>query len=172
MNARNLLALGASAAALIVAGCGGGGGGSSSTAKPTTTGTGGAAATTQSGGDTLQLASNPKLGKILVDPKGRTLYDFPIDKGTMSVCYGACASLWPPLTTQAKPTAGPGVKAGLIGTAKRTDGTTGVTYGGHPLYYYAPDQKAGQITGQALNQFGAPWYALAPSGKEIHTPAN
>jgi predicted lipoprotein with Yx(FWY)xxD motif len=170
MNTRNLLALGASAAALIVAGCGGGG--ASSASKPAAGGTGGSTAAAQSGGGALRVTSNPKLGKILVDPNGRTLYDFPIDKGTMSVCYGACASLWPPLTTQAKPTAGPGVKAGLIGTAKRTDGTTGVTYAGHPLYYYAPDQKAGQITGQALNQFGAPWYALAPSGREIHTSPN
>jgi len=171
MNTRNLLAFGASAAALIITGCGGGYG-SSSAPKAAGTGSGTAATAAQSGGGTLQLTSNPTLGKILVDPKGRTLYDFPIDKGTMSVCYGACASLWPPLTTQTKPTAGPGVKAGLIGTTKRTDGTTEVTYAGHPLYYYAPDQKRGQISGQALNQFGAPWYVLAPSGQEIHTPAN
>ena len=65
--------------------------------------------------------------------------------------------------------AGPGVSSGLIGTAKRRDGSTEVTYAGHPLYYYAPDRKQGQITGQALDQFGAPWYALAPSGREIHT---
>lgn len=171
MNTRNLLALGASAAALIVAGCGGGGGGSSSASNPTATGTGGSAAAAQPGGGTLRVTSNPKLGKILVDPKGRTLYDFPIDKGTMSVCYGACASLWPPLTTHGRPVAGAGVSAGLIGTSARHDGTTEVTYAGHPLYYYAPDQTRGQITGQALNQFGAPWYALAPNGREIHTPA-
>ena len=130
MNTRNLLALGASAAALIVAGCGGGG----TSSTPKAAGGGGrASAPVHAGGATLQVTSNPKLGKILVDPKGRTLYDFPIDKGTMSVCYGACASLWPPLTTNAKPTAGPGVKAGLLGTAKRTDGSTGVTSAGHQL---------------------------------------
>ena len=171
MNTRNLLAPGASAAALIVAGCGGGGGGTSSTPKAAGGG-GRASAPIHAGGATLQVTSNPKLGKILVDPKGRTLYDFPIDRGTMSVCYGACASLWPPLTTNAKPTAGPGVKPALLGTAKRTDGSTAVTYAGHPLYYYAPDQKRGQISGQALNQFGAPWYVLAPSGQEIHTQPN
>jgi predicted lipoprotein with Yx(FWY)xxD motif len=44
-----------------------------------------------------------------------------------------------------------------------------VTYGGHPLYYYAPDSKQGQITGQGLDQFGAPWWVLSPSGREIHT---
>src|SRR5579872_4299573 len=59
-----------------------------------------------------------QLGSILVDSKGITLYDFVKDKGTTSVCYGACAALWPPLLTQHKPVAGPGVKASLLGTTK------------------------------------------------------
>jgi predicted lipoprotein with Yx(FWY)xxD motif len=163
MNPRKLLAAGGALTALVIAGCGGGGGGY---AKAT------AASPKQGNGTSLAIAANPKLGKILVDSKGRTLYDFVIDKGTMSVCYGACASLWPPLTTSARPVAGPGVDAKLIGTTKRHDGSTEVTYAGHPLYYYAPDRQLGQISGQAISQFGAPWYALAPSGREIHTPAN
>ena len=158
---KRLIAGGAVVTALIISGCGGGNGSAPKT--PAATGTGGAP---------LTVTTNPKLGKIIVDPKGRTLYDFPIDKGTTSVCYGACASLWPPYLTKAKPVAGPGVSAGLIGTTKRKDGSAEVTYAGHPLYYYAPDQKPGQITGQALNQFGAPWYALAPNGREIHTPGS
>lgn len=167
MKTQNLLALGAVATALVVAGCGGGKGYGSSTATSPSAGSGAAG---RAGGAPLEVTANPKLGKIIVDAKGRTLYDFVIDKGTTSVCYGACASLWPPYTTNGKPVAGPGVSRALIGTTKRKDGTTEVTYGGHPLYYYAPDQKRGQITGQALDQFGAPWYALAPSGREIHTP--
>ena len=152
-----LVAVGATALAVAIAGCGGGGGGNAYGAS--------------GGGTRLSVTTNAKLGKIIVDAKGRTLYDFVIDKGTTSVCYGACASLWPPLTTHGRPVAGRGVSARLIGTAKRHDGTTEVTYAGHPLYYYAPDRKRGQITGQALNQFGAPWYALAPNGREIHTAA-
>ena len=164
---KRLIAGGAVLTALIISGCGGasGPGYSAPTTpakSPGTTGAGGGAA--------LDVATNPKLGKIVVDAKGRTLYDFVIDKGTTSVCYGACASLWPPYTTNGKPVAGTGVSEALIGTTKRKDGSTEVTYAGHPLYYYAPDQKPGQITGQALNQFGAPWYALAPKGREIHTP--
>jgi predicted lipoprotein with Yx(FWY)xxD motif len=61
------------------------------------------------------------------------------------------------------------VKTSLIGTTRRKDGSTEVTYAGHPLYYFAPDQKRGEISGQALDQFGAPWFALAPDGREIHT---
>lgn len=90
------------------------------------------------------------------------------DKGTASTCYDACAGLWPPFTTKGKAIAGRGVRASLLGTTKRRDGTLEVTYSGHPLYYYVTDRKPGQTTGQGLDQFGAPWWVLSPSGKEIH----
>ena len=109
-----------------------------------------------------------RLGRILVDSKGITLYDFVKDKGKTSVCYGACAALWPPLITHGKPVAGPGVRASLLGTTKRKDGKLEVTYNGHPLYYFVSDRKPGQTTGQGLNQFGGPWWVLSPAGKEIH----
>ena len=109
-----------------------------------------------------------KLGRILVDSRGITLYDFVKDKGKTSVCYGACAALWPPLITHGKPVAGPGVHASLLGTTKRKDGKLEVTYGGHPLYYFVADRKPGQATGQGVNQFGGPWWVLSAAGKEIH----
>ncbi len=56
------------------------------------------------------------------------------------------------------------VKASLLGTIKRTDGTTQVTYNKHPLYYYSGDSQAGQQNGQGLNAFGALWYVVAPAG--------
>jgi predicted lipoprotein with Yx(FWY)xxD motif len=108
------------------------------------------------------------LGRIIVDSKGITLYDFPPDRGKISVCYGACAALWPPLLTHGKPRAGRGVHASLLGTTKRKDGKLQVTYGGHPLYYFVTDRKPGQTTGQGLNQFGGPWWVLSAAGKEIH----
>jgi predicted lipoprotein with Yx(FWY)xxD motif len=108
------------------------------------------------------------LGRIIVDSKGITLYDFAKDKGTTSACYGACAALWPPLISKGRPIAGQGVHASLLGTTKRKDGKLEVTYGGHPLYYFVSDRKPGQTTGQGLNQFGAPWWVLSPAGKEIH----
>lgn len=122
---------------------------------------------TQSGGVKVSIAKSP-LGHILVDSKGITLYDFVKDKGTTSVCYGACAALWPPLVTKGKPVAGPGVKASLLGTTKRKDGKLEVTYGGHPLYYFVTDRHPGQTTGQGVNQFGGPWWVLSAAGKEIH----
>ena len=122
---------------------------------------------TQTGGAKVALANSP-LGRILVDSKGVTLYDFVKDKGTTSACYGACAALWPPLTTKGKPVAGRGVRASLLGTTKRKDGKLEVTYGGHPLYYFVTDRKPGQTTGQGVNQFGGPWWVISAAGKEIH----
>ena len=113
--------------------------------------------------------ANSRLGRILVDSKGITLYDFVKDKGTTSVCYGACAALWPPLLTQGKPLAGTGVRPSLLGTTRRKDGKLEVTYGGHPLYYFVTDRKPGQTTGQGVNQFGGPWWVLSLAGKEIHS---
>ena len=123
---------------------------------------------TQSTGGAKVAIAKTRLGRILVDSKGITLYDFVKDKGTTSACYGACAALWPPLITKGKPVAGPGVRASLLGTTKRKDGKLEVTYGGRPLYYFVTDKKPGQTTGQGINQFGAPWWVLSPAGKEIH----
>ena len=126
-----------------------------------------AAVALASGGARVDVAMS-HLGRILVDGKGVTLYDFPPDKGTTSVCYGACAALWPPLLTHGKPVAGHGTRASLLGTTKRKDGKLQVTYGGHPLYYFVTDTKAGQTTGQGVDQFGGPWWVVSPAGKEIH----
>lgn len=120
-----------------------------------------------SSGARLHIAKT-KLGRILVDSRGITLYDFVKDKGKTSVCYGACAALWPPLITHGKPVAGRGVRQSLLGTTKRKDGKLEVTYGGHPLYYFVTDRRPGQTTGQGINQFGGPWWVLSAAGKEIH----
>jgi predicted lipoprotein with Yx(FWY)xxD motif len=158
------------AVAAGVAGCGSSSGTTASTSSSGAAGAYGAApastTTTASGPAAVDVTSS-KLGKFLVDSKGRTLYLFAADTGTSSTCNGACAGAWPPLTTSGKPTAGSGVKASLLGTTKRSDGSTEVTYAGHPLYYYAGDTGAGQTTGQALSQFGAPWYVVAPTGTAI-----
>ena len=117
---------------------------------------------------TTVAISKSRLGRILVDSKGIPLYDFVVDKHGTSACYGACAALWPPVITNGKPHAGPGVRASLLGTTKRKDGKLEVTYNHHPLYYFVTDRKPGQTTGQGVNQFGGPWWVLSPAGKEIH----
>jgi predicted lipoprotein with Yx(FWY)xxD motif len=160
------LALGAGACALIVAGCGGGGSQSGGT-NAAGAGYGAGTPAKSSASGAMVGVARSGLGSTLVDAKGRTLYLFEADKAAKSTCYGACAGAWPPLTTTAAPKAGPRVAASELGTTKRTDGTTEVTYHGHPLYYYAGDDQPGATTGQGLDQFGAEWYVLAPSGNKI-----
>jgi len=116
---------------------------------------------------TVAVANNSKLGTILVDGSGRTLYLFQADKGMSSTCYGQCAVYWPPLLTNGAPKAGSGVGGTLLGTTTRTDGTIEVTYGGHPLYYVVTDHNPGDATGQAVNNFGALWNVVGPDGKQI-----
>jgi len=123
-------------------------------------------ATTTAGTAKIAVARSP-LGRILVDASGRTLYLFQKDRGAASTCYGACAGIWPPLTTKGKPLAGPGVLASRLGTTRRKDGKVEVTYNRHPLYYYAGDAKRGDTTGQGLDQFGAEWYVLSPAGTKV-----
>jgi predicted lipoprotein with Yx(FWY)xxD motif len=151
------------ALAVAVAGCGGGGGGGgyggSSSASATPSSSGGS-------GPSVKLAST-KLGNVLVDAKGRTLYLFEADQGPMSACSGACASIWPPLTSTGEPTAGPGVAASKLGTTERSGGATEVTYNGHPLYTYAGDSAPGQTSGQGLDDYGAEWYVLSAGGSKI-----
>jgi predicted lipoprotein with Yx(FWY)xxD motif len=165
MTKRLTAVAGLAAVTLVVAACGGSSNDSASTggaygaAKP-------AASKSANTAAAVRLGST-KLGKILVDGKGQTLYWFEADKGTSSTCDGACATSWPPLTTSGKPTAGTGVMASKLGTTKRQDGTTEVTYNGHPLYTYAGDQSPGQTTGQELDQFGAEWYVLSRTGKSV-----
>jgi predicted lipoprotein with Yx(FWY)xxD motif len=104
---------------------------------------------------------------FLTDSSGRALYLWTPDTKTMSMCSGACASAWPPLTVKGAPTAGTGATASDLGTISRSDGTKQLTYAGHPLYYFVGDKAAGQTNGEGSKGFGAPWYLVEPSGKQI-----
>lgn len=150
------LALATGIGVAIAAGTGGSSYGAGGTGR-----TGGASAAS-----TVQSA-NTDLGRILVDGRGRTLYLFEADQAGESACDNACASVWPPLTTTGDPTAGGGALAGQLGTLHRADGSSQVTYNSHPLYLYAGDSKPGATDGQGLDQFGAEWYVLAPSGNKV-----
>jgi predicted lipoprotein with Yx(FWY)xxD motif len=108
-----------------------------------------------------------KLGTFLVDGKGRTLYLFQKDTSTKSRCSGACATAWPPLLTTGKPKASGSARKALLGTTRRSDGTTQVTYKGHPLYRFAQDMKPGDTMGQGVTAFGARWYAVSTSGRRL-----
>ncbi len=111
--------------------------------------------------------SRSSLGRILVDGQGRTLYLFEKDKGGRSACAGTCAAYWPPLLTHGKVAVGGGIKKSLLGSTRRTDGTTQVTYARHPLYRFVEDARPGQAKGQNIDEFGAEWYVVSSAGKKV-----
>ncbi len=161
-------ALSLTALALIVAGCGGSSTTSStSSGQPTTTSaTNAASSTGAAAAATVSTASTPKLGTIIVNSSGMALYDFQKDTATKSACYGSCAKVWPPLMTSGAPKSAGGAEASKLGTVKRTDGTTQVTYNGHPLYTYTADMRPGEVNGNGITSFGGAWHALKSSGSE------
>ena len=108
-----------------------------------------------------------KLGLILVNSKGHTLYLFRKDRNGKSACSGSCARFWPPLLSRGKPTAGPGVKRTLLGTTRRSNGSLQVTYNKHPLYTYSLDKRAAQTKGEGALAFGAKWYAVSARGTAV-----
>jgi predicted lipoprotein with Yx(FWY)xxD motif len=156
----SLAAAGAIVGAVLLAGCGGSSTNASAPAAPMTS-----AGRTA----TIGAAGVGKVGKVLVDAKGDTVYLFQKDTGPMSTCTGACAANWPPLRATGKPSVGSGLSAAKVGTTARSDGKPQVTYAGHPLYRYSGDSKPGDANGQGINAYGARWYVLSSSGAAVTT---
>jgi predicted lipoprotein with Yx(FWY)xxD motif len=154
--------------ALAVAACGGGGAATASPPPSKTTTAPSKIARASIETATVRVA-NSRLGRILVDSTGRTLYLFKRDVGMKSKCFGACAIAWPPLRTDGKPAVRSGAREALVGTTKRSDGARQVTYNGDPLYLFIKDHKPGDVTGQGVTAFGATWSAVSPAGKQIST---
>ena len=110
-----------------------------------------------------------RYGQVLADGQSRVLYLFTADKAGDSTCYDACATAWPPYLTVSGAAfdAMHGARASLTGSTTRKDGTAQVTYNGHPMYYFVGDKKPGEITCQAVTEFGGAWYVVELSGNAI-----
>lgn len=181
-----LLAVAFIVLALIVAGCGGddesdsagtttatvqdspakaeteqSGGGDKSQPGSATSG----AAKAEKAGTEIKLASSP-VGDALFDGEDQAIYLFDIETRGTSECYGECAAEWPPVLTKGEPVADGPVKQSLLGTTKRDDGTTQVTYNDHPLYYYA-HEGAGELRCHNVPGFGGLWLALGADGDPL-----
>jgi predicted lipoprotein with Yx(FWY)xxD motif len=156
-------------AALLVAGCGSSAkttstGGASQPASPTPSNASAVSPAAQGGASAVGLALRAsQYGKVIFASNDRALYMFGADHGTTSSCYGVCASAWPPLLSRSRPSVGAGLNAKLLGTTTRNDGSSQVTYGGHPLYYYSGDARS-KIMCQAANMHGGFWYVVNADG--------
>ena len=108
-----------------------------------------------------------KLGPILVNGQGRTLYLFLKDRHGKSTCYGGCARVWPPALASGAPRVGPGVAAEKLTTTRRTDHKRQLVYNGHPLYAMSADTRPGEMEGQG---FLGTWFVVSPAGRRIGEP--
>jgi predicted lipoprotein with Yx(FWY)xxD motif len=145
---------------LAMAACGG-------SSSSSSAGAGSDSPSASAGSAQINVASTSK-GSVLTDDQGRVLYMFNPDNRGSSVCYDECAAAWPAALTVGPPTAGTGVDASLLGTTKRTDGSTQVTYNKYPLYTFAFDAKAGDTNGQAVKSI---WWVLNAAGVPQDEPA-
>lgn len=173
---RSVVLLGLAALGVALAACGGGNSASTttSTTAATTSTTASATSTTASSASnavTISTRTVPKLGTILVDSAGRTLYVFAPDKRTKVTCNPGCQAVWPPvkLPSGHTPVAKGGVRASLLGSDPNPEGGRVVTYNGWPLYTYVADSAPGMAKGQAINLNGGLWFVLSPTGVEIKT---
>lgn len=116
---------------------------------------------------TIKLGvANTKLGDIIVDGKGMSLYMFSPDRYNVSVCEGQCLAAWPPLmlapgTTTSDVELAGGLRKSKLGYALREDGSRQLTYNGWALYYWLRDAKAGDVNGQWFNNI---WWVMNDEG--------
>jgi predicted lipoprotein with Yx(FWY)xxD motif len=165
-NLATVLAL----SALVLAGCGGG---ETTTAPPpsrqaSSPATSNTPATPSqsvaAAHGTLVTTADSQFGDVLFDDTGQAIYLFDKEQTTQPECYDECADAWPPVLTESAPVPALGARADELGTTTRTDGTTQVTYAGHPLYYYAHEGK-NQVLCHDVREFGGLWLAVTPSGE-------
>ena len=114
-------------------------------------------------GPSVRVAQT-KLGRILVDGQGRTLYLYLKDRGTKSACSRRCMQVWPPAMVSGAPVAGPGVAAAKLTTTRGADNGRQLVYNGHPLYTLSADVRPGQINGEG---FLGTWFVVSAAGNRI-----
>jgi predicted lipoprotein with Yx(FWY)xxD motif len=157
MHKRWLVAPGLAAALVVLAACGSNSPTDPAASHPPASGHADAAVDTV----TIKIMHTSK-GTVLATAGGKTVYWFNKDTMGQSNCNGSCATYWPPVIGKAAAAAGTSLPHAL-GTIKRANGQTQVTYDGHPLYTYVGDTAAGQVNGNGLRLSGGLWWAATPS---------
>jgi predicted lipoprotein with Yx(FWY)xxD motif len=112
---------------------------------------------------TVVVVAGSDYGPMLFDGTGQAIYLFDKETSRTPRCYGPCADAWPPVLTEGLPRARRGTEQSLLGTVRRRDGAMQVTYGGHPLYYYAHEAK-NQVLCHDVREYGGLWLVVRPNG--------
>lgn len=113
-------------------------------------------------GITITSGDSP-FGSMLFDANDQAVYIWEVETSPTPQCYDDCAAAWPPVLTDGAPVAAGGVRADLLGTVARTDGSTQVTYNDHPLYYYA-HEAPGEVKCHNVATHGGLWWVVQPDG--------
>ncbi|HTV12798.1 MAG TPA: hypothetical protein VME20_13165 [Acidimicrobiales bacterium] len=134
---------------------------------------GGAAVTTVGSphSATIEVEQVPGLGKILATGPGLALYMLTADARDATSCFGACASVWPPLLSLNGLRTGAGVTKSALSTFERPGGARQVAYMGHPLYTFQEDTQPGTARGEGVETYGGTWWVLAPDGQPVTAAA-
>jgi predicted lipoprotein with Yx(FWY)xxD motif len=115
---------------------------------------------------TTVVLGDSEFGEMIYDTNDQAIYVFEQDETDKSNCYGECAAAWPPVLTKGEPVAGDGVDESLLGTTKRDDGSTQVTYGGRPLYYYV-NEGPGEVRCHNVDLNGGFWWVVGADGEPL-----
>ena len=103
-------------------------------------------------GNIYTTKTDPQKGSYLADFSGMSLYVFDKDSIGVSNCTGPCAAAWPPYTSGA---VSQGSLPEGITVITRSDGSSQFAWHGRPLYYYAGDKVAGDVSGDGV---GGTWH--------------
>lgn len=167
----------AAALALVSASCGTGGSAaeqgntapspSTSPSSPTSSGSAESPASEVPSPDGTTITTAPSdYGPVLWGPDRQVVYIWEKEPTDEAQCYGDCAEAWPPVLTKGEPIAAGDVDADLLGTTLRRDGSTQVTYNGHPLYYYA-HEGPGEVTCHDVATHGGLWWVVTTAGERV-----
>jgi predicted lipoprotein with Yx(FWY)xxD motif len=116
----------------------------------------------------LQIVTT-RLGAVLADPRGRTIYMYTRDSPGHSACTAACLQSWPIVTAPAITPSAVAAITARLGTLDRADGGRQLTVNGYPIYTFTADTGPGSTAGQGQRLNGGVWSALTPAGAAITT---
>ncbi|WP_128434840.1 SCO0930 family lipoprotein [Streptomyces cyaneus] len=120
----------------------------------------------------LSTRKDPKLGEIVIDKNGHTVYRFMKDSPwpMKTACTGECLEKWPVIepvdaeNTEGIDLKGSGPRGQGYVVFDRPDGLKQQTIDCVPIYTFAGDKKPGDTNGQGV---GGTWFAIRPDGKPV-----